>query len=378
MSAARTSRMQPKSPNATSERDDRDRPAVRDRDHEQRDDVVDDGDRQEIRAQAVREARTDEREQPEGEGRVGRHRRSPAVDRVVAGVDREVDQDRHGHPAETCEKRQRDASPLAQLAEIELAPRLEPDHEEEEGHQAAVDPAAQVHRDRVPADVDRERRRPDALVRRVIDVRPDECRDDRREENRGAPGLGVEEGAERSLQVARPRRATAERSCVRSSQMRLSRPWRQASQTWSVPPRGANLARLECACLRQPASGADSEHQGRLSGRQEQRQAHGKDRRDQGRRARRRLPGPAARDQPCAQRPGPRGRGHARADRRGAAASRRRSRPRRRHGLDRRARPRGRHRRHRTVDLRSRRRPDARPDLERDRRSDRRQGARDG
>ena len=46
--------------------------------------------------------------------------------------------------------------------------------------------------------------------------------------------------------------------------MRLSRTCRQASQTRSVPPRGANLAGLEFACLRQPASGADSEHQGRL------------------------------------------------------------------------------------------------------------------
>ena len=122
------------------QRPDRDRAAVGDRDHEQRDDVVDDDDREQKSAQAVRQARPDEREQPEGERRVGRHRRPPAVDRVVAGVDREVDQDRHGHPADAGEQRQCDAPPLAQLAEVELAPRLEPDHEEEERHQSAVDP----------------------------------------------------------------------------------------------------------------------------------------------------------------------------------------------------------------------------------------------
>ena len=68
----------------------------------------------------------------------------------------------------------------------------------------------------------------------------------------------------------------------------------------------------------------------------------------------------------------------ARADRGGAAAPRRRSRPGRRHGHDRRARPRGRGRRHRAADLRAGRRPDARPDLERDRRPRRRQGGREG
>ena len=63
-----------------------------------------------------------------------------------------------------------------------------------------------------------------------------------------------------------------------------------------------------------------------------------------------------------------------RADRRGAAASRRRPRPRGRDGLDRRPRARHRGRRHRAADLGSGRRPDARAHLERHRRSGRRQG----
>ena len=63
------------------------------------------------------------------------------------------------------------------------------------------------------------------------------------------------------------------------------------------------------------------------------------------------------------------------ADRGGAAAPRRRSRPGRRDGLDRRHRPRHGRDRHRRADLGSRRRCDARAALERHRRSDRREGA---
>ena len=43
-------------------------------------------------------------------------------------------------PAEAGEERQREPSPLAQLAEVELPPRLEPDDEEEERHQARCSP----------------------------------------------------------------------------------------------------------------------------------------------------------------------------------------------------------------------------------------------
>ena len=61
---------------------------------------------------------------------------------------REVDQHRHRHPAEPGEHRQRDAPSLSQLAHVELAARLEADHEEEQRHQALVDPVAQILGDR--------------------------------------------------------------------------------------------------------------------------------------------------------------------------------------------------------------------------------------
>ena len=149
----RRSRARSRSPSAGQ----RDLLGVGDRDHEQRDQVVDDDEREQEHAQAVRAARADEREHPERERRVGRHRDAPAVRRVAAGVEREVDAaigDRH--PAERGEHRQRDAAALAQLAHVELAPRLQADDEEEEHHQAVVDPVAQVLGERVAADADRE------------------------------------------------------------------------------------------------------------------------------------------------------------------------------------------------------------------------------
>ena len=108
------------------------------------------------------------------------------------------------------QQRQREPPPLAQLAEVELAPRLEPDDEEEERHQAAVDPLAQVERDAGVAEVDRERRRPERVVRRRVDVHPDERGDRRGEQDRGAAGLRAQELAQRRLEAPRPRRPPGE------------------------------------------------------------------------------------------------------------------------------------------------------------------------
>ena len=62
----------------------------------------------------------------------------------AAGVDREVEQRRHHHPAErgdagTAARRRSRSSPID-----ELAPDLEADDEEEDHHQAVVDPVREV------------------------------------------------------------------------------------------------------------------------------------------------------------------------------------------------------------------------------------------
>ena len=68
----------------------------------------------------------------------------------AAGVEGQVDRDRHRHAADPGQQRQREPPPLAQLAQVELPARLEPDDEEEERHQAAVHPVAQIQRDPAP------------------------------------------------------------------------------------------------------------------------------------------------------------------------------------------------------------------------------------
>ena len=104
---------------------------------------------------------------------------APAVRRGAAGVEGEVDRDRHGHAAEPGEQRQGEPPPLAQLAEVELPARLEADDEEEERHQPAVHPVAEIERHARVADADRELVVPDRVVGRRVDVHPDE-RGDRR------------------------------------------------------------------------------------------------------------------------------------------------------------------------------------------------------
>ncbi len=232
----------------------RDVAAVGDRDHEQRDDVVDDRNCEQIGAQPVGEARPHEGEQAERERGVGRHRCSPAVGRAVAGVDREIDRDRHHHPTDAGQEGQRNSPPLAQLTEVELAPRLEPDHEEEEGHQARVDPAAQVLRDPRTPDPDRERRRPDAFVRREVGVRPEERRDDAGEEDGGASRLRTEEGAQRALQAARPRGPSGERG---RGEVRVGHRASFANAVGSTEERGPGSDKVPVLCGRRQAAPRD-------------------------------------------------------------------------------------------------------------------------
>ncbi len=186
--------------------------AVDERDDDERNEVVGDDERQDEHAQPLRLARADERQGAERERGVGRHRRAPAAGVAIAGVDREVDQHGQRHAADRGEQRQRDALSLAQLAEVELPPRLEPDHEEEHDHQAVVDPVAQILGHAMAADADAQLRRPGRGVAVAVDVRPDQRRDRRSEQDERAADLRAQEGANRRGEIARPGRAPAERS----------------------------------------------------------------------------------------------------------------------------------------------------------------------
>ena len=202
---------------------------VGDADHEQGDEVVHDHHCEHEHAQPVRAGAPDEREDAQRERRVGRHRRAPAGRPRPAGVEREVDQDRHRQPAEPGQQRQHRAASLAQVADVELAPCLEADHEEEEGHQAVVDPAVQVLADPVAPDADRELGGPEGLVRRPVDVGPQESGDRGAEEEERAADLGAEKRADGQREVARPDRPAGQRRrrCSRVSHSpTLTRPGR--------------------------------------------------------------------------------------------------------------------------------------------------------
>ena len=93
---------------------------------------------------------------------------------------------------------QRGLARSAQVAVDDLSLDLERDQEEEQGHQAVVDPVAEVLVDREIADPDVELRVPERLVSGdAEDVHPDQ-RDDRPGEQRESPArLGLEEVGDR-------------------------------------------------------------------------------------------------------------------------------------------------------------------------------------
>ena len=74
--------------------------------------------------------------------------------RGASGVESEEECDRHSHSAHRCHYGQGEASSFAKLAQVEFSSRFEPDDEEEERHQATVDPLAKVERDLCAAEAD--------------------------------------------------------------------------------------------------------------------------------------------------------------------------------------------------------------------------------
>ena len=212
---------------------------VHGRDHQQRDQVVEHRDREQRDPQA-RAARRHQRQQPERERGVGRHRGAPAAGAFAAGVEGDVDEHGEPHAAERRAERGRDAPAVAQLADVELALGLEPDDEEEERHQPLVDPLAQLERDAVVAEADRELGGPDRLVGvRPRRVRPQQGGDRGAQQHERAAALGVQEVAQRRRQVARPRGRVSERrdGHVRLPERALSAGARRSRPAGATPRR---------------------------------------------------------------------------------------------------------------------------------------------
>ena len=177
--------------------------------------VIDDRDRQQERAHPIRKPRPGEGQHPQGERGVRGHRGAPAVGRGTAGVQGQVNRDRHQQAAQPGHDRERKPLPFPQLTHVELAAGLQAEDEEEKGHQAAVHPAAKIHGHFRAAEPDQQSRVPHGLVGGRAGIRPDEGGQRHRHQDRGAAGLGAQEPAQRRLQAELPhcpRRERASRS----------------------------------------------------------------------------------------------------------------------------------------------------------------------
>ena len=113
-------------------------------DHGHRSQVVDDGQRDEKGQQPPWHPVAEQRHDTDGEGDVGRHRDPPAAHSIGTGVEPDIEQRRHHHAADGGDHRQHGIADVRQLPHQHLALDLQSDHEEEDGHQAVVDPV--VHR----------------------------------------------------------------------------------------------------------------------------------------------------------------------------------------------------------------------------------------
>ncbi len=103
--------------------------------------VVEDGQGQQEELQRQRHARAERHQQRQREGNVGRHRYGPTIHRDgIAPVEPGVHRCRNHHAAESADTRQHDLGERRKLALEKLALDLEADEEEEDGHEAIVDP----------------------------------------------------------------------------------------------------------------------------------------------------------------------------------------------------------------------------------------------
>ena len=171
----------------------------------QRDDVVDDHERQQERADAWCPASADQGEDPEGECGVGAHDDAPSPSGRLASVEREEDEGWDDEAAERGDDGGGQSSAFTQFADVELAPNLEARNEEEEGHEPVVDPVTEVEGQLASADPHRELRVPQISVAgRPRRVRPHERRHGRGEQDDGAGVLRRDELSNGSGEARQP------------------------------------------------------------------------------------------------------------------------------------------------------------------------------
>jgi hypothetical protein len=112
-------------------------------------DVVHDGQGQEKRTKRRADALAEERENARGECDVGGHRNGPSSPERRRPVEHEIENAGHEHASERGRDGQGRSPGAGELAIVELAANLQAHREEEEGHQAVVDPEAERARERL-------------------------------------------------------------------------------------------------------------------------------------------------------------------------------------------------------------------------------------
>jgi hypothetical protein len=155
---------------------------VPDRDHDDRERVVDDREGEQQRPEPGRDAVGREREDAQREGDLGREDDPPPVARLLRAGEEQEQERRHEHPADRRDRRERRRPRVAELSAHELALQLHPDQQEEDRHQPLVDPEPEVLAEGGVPEPDDEPRGPEPLVARA-EVRPQQRDGDRDEQH---------------------------------------------------------------------------------------------------------------------------------------------------------------------------------------------------
>ncbi len=116
---------------------------VADGDDQNRTDVIGDGQRQQENPQAMRHARSHDGQAAYHEGDVRGHGDAPAALTGPTRLEGEIESGGHHHAADGCGDGERGQAKLPQLAKNQFAFDLQADNEEEDHHQAVVDPMFQ-------------------------------------------------------------------------------------------------------------------------------------------------------------------------------------------------------------------------------------------
>ena len=123
----------------------RDAIGIKKRNDQHRDDVVNNRDGKQQHAQSVRHTPSEQGQHADREGDIGSGRHRPAALRRETVIEGQIDQRRCDYATQRRDERQAREAQARERAVMRLASDFETDDEEEQGHEAVVDPHAQWH-----------------------------------------------------------------------------------------------------------------------------------------------------------------------------------------------------------------------------------------